>query len=95
MHGWPEPVLRLNGNWLEATGALPVPGNLGTPGAPNSTHVDQCRPGHLQCHAFRLRCRPPISQPWSRARCMILDGVQSLNLYYRIDPSTNLRMPCR
>ena len=25
LRGWPEALLRLNGNWLEATGPLPVP----------------------------------------------------------------------
>src|SRR6185369_3886730 len=28
LHGWPEVLLRLNGNWLEATGPMPVPANL-------------------------------------------------------------------
>src|SRR5207245_2464248 len=28
LHGWPEALLRLNGNWLEATATLPVPANL-------------------------------------------------------------------
>ena len=32
LRGWPEVLLRLNGNWLEATGPMPVPANLGTPG---------------------------------------------------------------
>jgi hypothetical protein len=39
LHGWPEVLLRLNGNWLEATGTLPVPANLGTPGLRNSRYV--------------------------------------------------------
>jgi hypothetical protein len=36
LRGHPEILLRLKGNWLEAFGRLHVPGNLGTPGAPNS-----------------------------------------------------------
>ena len=40
----PEPEFRLNGNWLEATAALPVPANLGTPGAPNSQYVTNAGP---------------------------------------------------
>ena len=36
LHGWPEVLMRLRGNWLEVTGKLPVPANLGTPGLPNS-----------------------------------------------------------
>ena len=44
LHGWPEPLLRLNGNWLEATAAMPVPSNLGTPGQPNSRYVTNAGP---------------------------------------------------
>jgi len=29
LRGWPEALLRLNGNWLEATAAMTVPANLG------------------------------------------------------------------
>ena len=47
LHGWPEALLRLNGNWLEATGPLPVPANLGTPGMPNSRLVTNAGPGNL------------------------------------------------
>ena len=44
IHGWPEAILRLNGGWLEATGPLPVPANLGTPGLPNSRYVTNAGP---------------------------------------------------
>ncbi len=44
LHGWPEALLRLNGNWLEAAGAMPVPSNLGTPGMPNSQYVTNAGP---------------------------------------------------
>jgi hypothetical protein len=43
LRGWPEALLRLNGNWLEAT-AMPVPANLGTPGQPNSQRVTNAGP---------------------------------------------------
>ncbi|HKX62526.1 MAG TPA: lamin tail domain-containing protein, partial [Verrucomicrobiae bacterium] len=36
LKGHPEILFRLRGGWLEASGRLSVPGNLGTPGAPNS-----------------------------------------------------------
>jgi regulation of enolase protein 1 (concanavalin A-like superfamily) len=39
LRGWPEVLLRLRGNWLELSGMLPVPQNLGTPGLPNSRRV--------------------------------------------------------
>jgi len=40
LKGHPEILLRLKGNWLEATGNILTARNLGTPGAPNS----QARP---------------------------------------------------
>jgi len=43
LHGWPEALLRLNGNWLEAR----VPcrsGNLGSPGLPNSRYATNAGP---------------------------------------------------
>ncbi len=44
LRGWPEALLRLNGNWLEATAAMPVPANLGSPGGPNSQYVTNAGP---------------------------------------------------
>ncbi len=44
LHGSPEVLLRLHGNWLELTGAFPVPANLGTPGLPNSRRVSAAPP---------------------------------------------------
>src|SRR5208283_2932548 len=44
LRGWPEVLLRLNGNWLEATAAMPVPANLGSPGGPNSRYVTNAGP---------------------------------------------------
>src|SRR5262249_28804018 len=44
LHGTPEVLMRLNGNWLEAAGQLVVPKNLGTPGARNSRAVSNAGP---------------------------------------------------
>jgi hypothetical protein len=49
LRGWPELLLRLRGNSLEAYGRLAVPTNLGTPGAP-TPRTQQRRAGHLLCH---------------------------------------------
>ena len=88
LHGWPEALLRLNGNWLEATGTLPVPANLGTPGAPNSTYVGNAGPA-----VYAVTHTPPVPTAGQAvvvtARVHDPDGVQSLNLLYRIDPSQN------
>ncbi|MGO8700957.1 MAG: lamin tail domain-containing protein [Limisphaerales bacterium] len=88
IHGLPEPDFRLNGNWLEATGILPIPPNLGTPGAANSTYVGNAGPAIYQVsHSPAL---PAANQAVVvTARVHDPDGVQSLTLYYRIDPSSS------
>jgi hypothetical protein len=87
LHGWPEVLLRLNGNWLEATGPMPVPTNLGTPGARNSRYAGNAGPAiYSVTHTPSV---PAANQPVVvTARVHDPDGVQSLVLSYRIDPST-------
>ncbi len=88
LRGWPEALLRLNGNWLEATGAMPVPGNLGTPGLPNSRYVTNAGPAIYQVtHTPSL----PLAGQNAvvTARVHDPDGVKTLTLNYRIDPATN------
>ena len=88
LRGTPEPDFRLNGNWLEATALLPVPANLGTPGAPNSQYVSNAGPTiYNVTHTPAL---PAAGQPAVvTARVNDLDGVTNLTLYYRLDPATN------
>jgi hypothetical protein len=88
LHGWPEPLLRLNGNWLEATGAMPIPTNLGTPGQPNSRYVTNAGPAiYSVTHTPTL---PAASQPAVvTVRVHDPNGVQNLTLYYRLDPATS------
>jgi len=43
-HGCPEVLLRLAGNWYEASGRMTVPSNLGTPGLPNSRYESSPAP---------------------------------------------------
>ncbi|MGO8929591.1 MAG: lamin tail domain-containing protein, partial [Limisphaerales bacterium] len=87
IHGCPEPDLRLNGNWLEATAVLPIPRNLGTPGAPNSTYITNAGPAmYLVTHTPPV---PAANQPVVVTTCVHdPDGLRSLALYYRIDPAT-------
>jgi hypothetical protein len=89
LRGWPEPLLRVNGNWLEATGSMPLPSNLGTPGLPNSMQVANAGPAvYAVTHAPTL---PAANAPVVvSARVHDPDGVQSLVLNYRIDPSASL-----
>jgi hypothetical protein len=88
LHGLPEPLLRLNGNWLEATAILPVPNNLGSPGMPNSTYITNAGPA-----IYNVTHNPPLpaaGQPVVvTANVNDPDGVQNLTLYYRLDPATN------
>jgi hypothetical protein len=87
LHGWPEALMRLHGNWLEATGALPVPANLGSPGAPNSQYVANAGPAvYNVTHTPSL---PPAKQAVVvTAQAHDPDGIASLTLYYRLDPAT-------
>jgi len=86
LHGWPEPLLRLNGNWLEATGTMPVPANLGTPGLPNSQRVNNSGPAiYNVTHTPSL---PAASQPAVvTAQVHDQNGIQNLTLNYRLDPA--------
>ena len=88
LHGWPEALLRLNGNWLEATGPLPVPSNLGTPGLPNSSRVTNAGPAIYEVtHTPSL---PAANQAAVvTARVEDPNGVQNLTLYYRLDPAAD------
>jgi hypothetical protein len=88
LHGWPEPLMRLNGNWLEATGTLPIPNNLGSPGMPNSTLITNAGPA-----IYNVTHVPPLpaaSQPVVvTVNVSDPNGVTNLTLYYRLDPATN------
>jgi hypothetical protein len=86
LRGWPEAILRLNGGWLEATGPLPVPTNLGTPGVANSHAVTNAGPAIYNVTHF-----PPVPAPNQPAVVTAYvhdpDGIKNLVLNYRIDPS--------
>ncbi len=90
LHGWPEALLRLNGNWLEATGGdARARTTSARPGMPNSHYMTNAGPA-----IYNVTHNPAAAggQPGGGgdgARCMIPDGVQSLTLYYRLDPATN------
>jgi hypothetical protein len=86
LKGDPEVLLRLRGNWLECAGELFVPPNLGTPGAPNSRYISNAPPAITDVrHAPVL---PAASQPIVvSARVSDPDGLASVVLKYRLDPS--------
>ena len=87
LRGWPEIVLRVHGNWMDAVGRLSVPTNLGTPGARNSRALNNAGPAIFEvAHSPIL---PAANQPVAvTARVHDADGIASLLLKYRVDPST-------
>jgi len=88
LHGWPEPLFRLNGNWLEATAAMPVPSNLGTPGGRNSQYVTNAGPAIY--NVTHTPTVPSANEPVVvTANVHDPDGVKTLTLYYRLDPAAN------
>lgn len=87
LRGWPEVLMRLNGNWLEATAAMPVPANLGTPGARNSRYVTNA--GAAIYSVSHSPSVPAAGQPVVvTARVHDPQGLQTVILYYRVDPAT-------
>ena len=86
LRGWPEALLRLHGNWLEATGRLPVPVNLGTPGARNSRCVTNAGPAIYE--VIHTPSLPAAGQAAVvTARIHDFNAIQSFALNYRIDPA--------
>ena len=87
LHGWPEALFRLNGNWLEAAGSLPVPVNLGSPGLPNSRSVTNAGPA-----IYNVTHNPPLPAASQPAVVTVQahdpNGETNLTLHYRIDPAT-------
>ena len=84
--GNPEFLLRLRGNWLEAYGAMPLPKNLGTPGARNSRWSANSGPTVVDVtHSPVL---PAGNEPVVvSARVSDPDGVGSVQVRYRLDSS--------
>src|SRR6266511_4883716 len=88
LRGSPEPLLRLKGNWLEATVRMSVPPNLGTPGLPNSRRVANAGPAiHQVTHSPALPGSDQDATVW--AQVSDPNGLAALVVKYRVDPSTN------
>ena len=87
LRGWPEVLLRVNGNWLEAAGTMPVPQNLGTPGMANSQSTPNAGPAIY--NVTHSPAAPAASQPvFVTAQVQDPEGAQNLTLNYRLDPAT-------
>ena len=86
--GCPEPILRFWGCYLEATGRLSIPANLGTPGLPNSRALTNAGPAIYQ--VTHTPAVPATNQPVTvTAHVSDPDGVASVIVQYRFDPSTD------
>ncbi|MHB9008559.1 MAG: lamin tail domain-containing protein, partial [Limisphaerales bacterium] len=89
VRGFPEFLMRLRGNSLEAFGRLDTSSHLGTPGAANSRRVAAAPPAIYEvAHSPIL---PAADQPVVvTARFDAPHGSAALALRYREDPGTNL-----
>jgi hypothetical protein len=89
LRGWPEFLLRTRGSYLEAAGRMAIPTNLGTPGARNSRAVVNAGPAIFEVQHSPVL--PANNQPVVvRARISDPDGVSSVSLRYRLDPSATV-----
>src|SRR5207237_10093410 len=86
LHGWPELLIRVGGNFMEAVGGLKVPVNLGTPGQRNSRALTNAPPALYEVQHGPVV--PAANQPVVvTARVSDSDGLSSVSLKYRLDPS--------
>lgn len=84
--GWPEILLRLRGNSLEAFGRLQVPAVSGTPGARNSRASVNAPPAFGEVRHFPVT--PAADEPVTvTARVDDPDGIKEVRLLYRTDPA--------
>ena len=88
LKGNPEILLRLHGNWLEATANFLTTRSMGTPGARNSQARTNAGPAITQ--VSHTPVLPAASQTVTvSARVHDPDGLAALFLRYRVDPATN------
>jgi hypothetical protein len=87
--GWPELLVRTRGNWIEFPIRMALPDNLGSPGLRNSRYVANAGPA-----IYDVRHDPPLPRGMQpvRVTCRVsdADGIQSVTLRYRLDPSATL-----
>ena len=90
LHGWPEPLLRLNGNWLEATGAAAGAQQPGHARAcPTARYITNAGPAIYNVTHTPAGAGGQSAGGGDAPMCSDPDGVTNLTLYYRLDPATN------
>ena len=91
LSGWPEILLRVRGNYLEAVARLDVPTNLGTPGRPNSRARSNAGPAIYEVSHNPVL--PGANEPVRvTARVDDPDGIAAVTLHYRLDPNTSFNI---
>jgi len=86
LKGHPEILLRLRGNYLEATTNILATRTLGTPGGPNTRRVANAGPAITDVKHYPVL--PAAGQAVTVvARVSDPDGLSSLVLRYRLDPA--------
>lgn len=88
LKGHPEILLRLHGNYLEATGNILTTTAMGTPGTRNSRWKANTGPAIVDVSHAPIQ--PAASQPVTvSAHVSDPDALSALFVYYRVDPATN------
>lgn len=88
LKGHPEILLRLHGNWLEATGDALATQNLGSPGQPNPQYRTNAAPAIATVRHWPVL--PTASETVTvLAQIEDPDGVGRAVLKYRVDPATS------
>jgi hypothetical protein len=89
LKGSPYILLRLRGHWMEASLPVNVPTDCGTPGQANSRLVANAGPPIYDVVHSPILPEPSESVVVT-ARTYDPDGISSMSLHYRIDPSISL-----
>jgi len=87
LYGSPEVLMRVRGNWVELTGAAPIPRNLGTPGLPNSRFTTNAGPAIYQVSHFPAL--PAANQAVVVTARFHDASTFAASLLYRVDSGVN------
>ncbi|MEM7390972.1 MAG: lamin tail domain-containing protein, partial [Verrucomicrobiota bacterium] len=87
--GWPHLSMAFKGYWLEAPVGLDLPTDLGSPGQTNSCHTANSGPAIREVQHVPVL---PAAGENVKVTCRVSDpdGLGSLSLSYRVDPSAVL-----
>ncbi|MCX6904682.1 MAG: lamin tail domain-containing protein, partial [Verrucomicrobia bacterium] len=88
LSGCPEILMRLHGNYLEATTNILMTRNLGTPGAPNSRSAANGPPAISEV-SHRPMLPAADQAVLVKAQIHDPDGLSAVYVKYRVDPATN------